>query len=103
MAMNEKEDDLNDAIQRYVGLGASPYPKEDEARVVDHYGVEAAQSLMSDILSIIADLQKIQPDWEKHTLISGSQWAVEQLSAKHPELTGKSKAALEWLYSWWWK
>ena len=103
MALSEKEVELNDAIQLYVGVGASPFPKEDEARVVDYYGPEATQSLLSSVRSIIADLQKIQPDWDKHTLVSGSKWAVEQLAENHPELTGESKSALKWLYSWWWK
>lgn len=103
MAISANDGELNDAVQLYVGVGVSPFPKEDESRIVEHFGAEAAQSLLSGVRTIIAELQEIQPDWDNHTLVSGSQWAVEQVAGKHPELNGESKSALEWLYSWWWK
>lgn len=102
-AMRNFEDDLNDAIQLYVGIGTSQFPKEDDVKVIDQFGAEAAQPLVAGVRSVIDDLQKVQPDWERHTLVSASHWAVEQVSMNHPELTEKSKVALEWLYSWWWR
>jgi hypothetical protein len=94
---------LNEAIPLYIGVGVSPYPKEDEARLFERFGDDAGRAVLEAVRAIISELQTIEPDWEKQTLVSGSKWAVEKLRSNYDDLDDKSGSALEWLYSWWWK
>lgn len=96
-------DTLNEAIPLYIGVGVSSYPKEDDARVLERFGSEAGHAILERVQTIVAELQSIETDWEKHTLVSGSKWAVEKLRSKHDDINDESGSALEWIYSWWWK
>lgn len=95
--------DLNHAIALYVGWNVSPYPNESESRVLDHFGEEKGEQLVERVRSLLEELQQIQPNWEKHDLVSASKWAVGELASRHWALNSEAKAALEWIYSWWWK
>ena len=94
---------LNEAIPLYIGVGFSPYPKEDEARLLDRFGSEEGKVVLEQVQAILSELQTFEPDWEKHTLLSGAKWAVEGLRNNHRDLTDESGSALEWIYSWWWR
>jgi len=59
--------------------------------------------LLSSLRAFIQELEATIPNWEEHDLISASKWAVEELVSRHPQISDEGKAALEWLYSWWWK
>lgn len=95
--------DLNRAIVLYIGWNIMSYPQEDELRVLDHFGKVKADNLVAEVRSCIGELRQIQPDWEKYDISSASKWAVGKLRSRHWTLNGNAKAALEWLYSWWWK
>lgn len=96
-------DALNRAIVLYIGRGMSPYPKEDESRVVDHFGASQGSTLAAQVRKILEELQRMQPNWDQHDLVGASKWAVSQLKLKHEGLDDAAVAALEWIYSWWWK
>lgn len=94
---------LNTAIPLYVGYGVSSFPKEDATRLVGPFGPELGAQLAAQISKLLAELDGIKPDWSKHDLVTASKWAVAELKRSHPELDEKATAALEWIYSWWWK
>lgn len=95
--------DLNRAISLYIGWNISSYPQEDGSRVLDHFGEVKGAKLVDQVRSLVEELQRIQPNWEKHDLVGASKWAVGKLASRHWTLNGEAKSALEWLYSWWWK
>jgi hypothetical protein len=101
--MQFDDSDLSKAIVIYVGYGITTYPKEEGSRLLSEFGTERAAELEARIKNILESLNQIKPDWNKHTLVSGSQWAVAELKKTIPGLDAKGTAALEWLYSWWWK
>lgn len=95
--------DFNRAIELYVGWKVSPLPKEEDARVLDHFGQAGGAELLQRVHALIQELQGLQPNWEEYDLVGASKWAVGQLATSHPELSDEGKVALEWIYSWWWK
>jgi hypothetical protein len=101
--MESEMGNLNRAISVYVGWKISPFPKLDETRVLDFFGPAAGTVLLSRLNPLVRELEAIRPNWEEHDLVSASKWAVGVLVSRHPHLADEGKAALEWLYSWWWK
>lgn len=95
--------DLNDAIAVYVGHGVISYPNEDAARVVNRFGKPRGQELVESVRSLLSELDAIKPTWDKNDLATTSRLAVDQLALRHPGLNNEAKAALAWIYSWWWK
>jgi hypothetical protein len=94
---------LNKAIVLYLGHGITTYPVSDASRLAQCFSAQEASGLAEQVNVLLDELDAIKPDWNAHTLVSGSQWAVAQLKRSHPELDDKATAALEWAYSWWWK
>lgn len=93
-------DAVNAAIPLYLGVGVSTYPKADATRLTPHFG-DGANELAEEIEALLADLDAIEPDWDAHTLASGSAWAVEQLRSARSDLSDEAAAALVWAYSFW--
>ncbi|MDO7837514.1 hypothetical protein Q4610_20960 [Sphingobium sp. HBC34] len=96
-------DDYNQAVVLYIGWEIASFPQEDEARVLDRFGPTLGPALVVRVQALLEELQAIQPNWDQHTLVSASNWAVKQLKQKHPQLDEAATSALEWIYSWWWK
>jgi hypothetical protein len=94
---------ISSAVCIFVGRGISPYPKEDGTRLREAFGAELAADLEPRIRLLLDELDQIKPDWKTHTLESASKSAAGDMKTKHPELDEKAVAALEWIYSWWWK
>ena len=101
--MGQVMDDFNNAITLYIGWKINPFPKEDEGRVLDRFGLAAGGVLVTRVRAILDELQQLQPNWNEHDLVSASKWAADQIKLKNPELDDAAIAALEWIYSWWCK
>ncbi|MGQ0659400.1 hypothetical protein [Sphingosinicella sp.] len=96
-------DELNKAIGLYVGWGIDPYPKEDETRVLDYFGSEKGRDLSQEVKVILTRLQNIKPDWNRHDLAGAGSWAADEVARSLNTLNEEGKAALAWIYTWWWK
>jgi hypothetical protein len=96
-------DNLNRALVLFVGKGASPFPCENEAQVVNEFGLSKGADLIARVRVLLAELNAIKPDWGKHDLITASKLAVSKLAALHPAIDEVGTSALEWCYSYWWK
>jgi hypothetical protein len=94
---------INEAIPLYVGVGYSLYPVEDDGRVFERYGSELGKMILVEVKALIAQLNAIEADWENHSLLTGSQWAVDKLVANHKDLDDEAISALKWIYSWWFR
>ena len=93
---------ISEAVPLYLGFRKASFPEKDPTRLTPRFGSNAPQ-LERQVKEILAELNKIRPDWNAHDLVSGSQWAVAQLRRSHPELEDEAARALEWAYAWWWK
>jgi hypothetical protein len=100
--MND-ETNLSSAVSLFIGRGKSAYPKEDVTRLIAAFGPKIAADLEPRVRGLLAELDQIKPDWKVHDLVGAAKWAVGKLKAQHPELDEEAVAALEWIYSWWWK
>ena len=98
MAVN----DISIAVSLYLGYGLTSFPKEDASRLVPRFGSNASR-LETQVRALLTELDSVRPDWNAHSLASGSQWAVAQLRSAHPELEDDAVNALVWTYAWWWK
>ncbi|MBI2946666.1 MAG: hypothetical protein HYY23_03410 [Verrucomicrobia bacterium] len=101
--MRNTQDLISAAVPLYVGYGITPFPKEDGERLVREFGPEVGRQLELKVKQVLGELDQLKPDWSAHTLVSASRWAGTELSDRHPELDAKAVAALEWIFSWWWK
>jgi len=99
--MDIDDDKLNRAVRRYVGYGVSSFPNEDPARLVADFGPELGGQLEAKVKMLLEELGGIQPVVDSPLV--NAQRAVEVLKENHPELDPNTIAALEWIYSWWWK
>jgi hypothetical protein len=96
-------DNLNIAIPLFVGYGVTTYPQEDGSRLTARFGNEVGLQLEAKVNLLLKEFDALRPDWNVHSLQSGTKWAVGELKRKHPELDSEALAALEWVFSWWWK
>jgi hypothetical protein len=93
---------LNEAVGLYLGYGISPYPREDASCLAERFGPQEGALLSRQVGELLKELGEVEVDWDQHSLVTGSESAVEQFLAKHPDLTPSAKV-LEWAYSWWWR
>lgn len=93
--------DLNTAMIRYLGYKTASHPGANFDAVIDAIGLERARAVEFPMLSVLADLDRIQPDWRIHSLYNGSEWAVRQLRLGHPALDDPAAKALAWAFSYW--
>jgi|SRR6185437_9211955 len=100
--MDIDNDKLNRAVRRYIGYGVSSFPKEDPAHLIADFGPELSSQLEAKVTTLLAELDRIKSDGGSSPLAS-AQRAVAELKENHPELDANTLAALEWIYSWWWK
>jgi hypothetical protein len=94
---------LDRAVVLYVGWKLLPFPQESASRVIDFFGETKGSRLVAEVRSLLAELDALPPDWTKHDLVGASAWAVAELMSRHDTLGDEARAALEWIYSWWWK
>jgi hypothetical protein len=94
---------INTALPIYIGYGELSFPQEDGKRLIAVFGPGEARALEPQIRTLLTELDGIKPDWNVHTLESGSEWAVSKLRQSHPEIDDHAAAALKWIFSWWWK
>lgn len=96
-------EDVNVAIPLYVGWQITSVPDEDLSRVASKFAPEKVEGIGQRVAAILQELNTIEPDWNEHSLASGSSWAVALLKAKFPFLDEEAVKALEWTFSWWWR
>jgi hypothetical protein len=84
-------------------MGLSPYPKEDAGRLLERFGNDRGSILAVHARDILQEMREIQPGWERHSLVSGTHWAIEQVRARYPFLSNEADVALGWIFSFWWK
>jgi hypothetical protein len=95
-------DRLNRAVRCYIGYGVGSFPDENPARLIAEFGPELDAQLAAKVKSLLEELGRFHPGLESTPLLSAKSAAAE-LKRKYPELDPNTIAALEWIYSWWWK
>jgi hypothetical protein len=94
---------INEALPIYLGVGVSSFPKKSVARLVASFGHSEAARLAAEADALIAELSALTPDWSRHSLVSGTDWAITQLRRAHPDLDDAAARALDWEFSYGWK
>jgi hypothetical protein len=101
--MYKGENFLNEAIPLFLGVGVSPFPKEDGSRLESRFGKERADQIQKEIKNILVKLDGIKPDWSQHDLNQATDFALEQIKQIYPHLNKHALNALGWAYSYGWK
>lgn len=91
-------DDLSSAIIAYLGYGVASHPQSDWLAVVEAIGMDRANAVEIPMLGLLGELRCLQPDWQQHSLYSGSEWVVRKVRAHHI-ISDQAAKALIWLYS----
>lgn len=92
-------DKLNKAVVEYLGFDSSSFPDNNVSLVSSKYGIE----YLDEVVKVIEELGRIQPDWEKGDLNEVAKYSVDELLLKYPFLNDKSNEALIWAFTYWWK
>lgn len=94
---------LNLAVARFLGYGATIHPDESSRRLIDEFGADIAAQLEPEVKRLLNELNQLQPDWSKHSLVTAGAWAKKEMHHRHPELDSEALDALEWAFTWWWR
>ncbi|MDR1461126.1 MAG: hypothetical protein LBI78_05725 [Campylobacteraceae bacterium] len=98
------DEELSLAVVRYYGVGVEFYPHSDKTRVIDEFGEEKGMVLLYKIDKILNELDGLLRDCSNYTLNGVTDWAIDMMKKKHPELNEQALKALGWAFSFaWWK
>lgn len=84
-------------LKLFFSEGRSAYPKEDPEAVLSAFGPAALQRV--ETLSTETGL--LAPDWSKHDLRSATEWAIQEMRRRHPDLDEEGARVLGWAFSYW--
>jgi hypothetical protein len=101
--VSKADNQVNEALVIYVGYGMKRFPKEDAARLLLYFNEEKSAQLMSEIRSILNDLNQLRPDWTALSLGAAEIWARHEMAERYPQLNDGSLKALGWVFTWWWR
>ena len=93
----------SESLILYLGEGVVPYPQRDPQRLIERYGLEIAEGLISYCEKVLDELYSVEPDWTAEDLAGATRRAVALVALIHPELTEPALRSLKWSYSWDWK
>src|ERR1700683_1519678 len=100
--MQNKTNELSDAVVSFLGFGSATSPRRDHARLVQKFGASHSATLESQVVSLLEELGKIQVDWSAHTLESAGEIARTDMHARHPDLSDTALRALAWKFTFDW-
>jgi len=63
---------LNRAIELFVGRGTSPFPIQDEARVIAEFGADEGRVLAAEVRALLGEIDSFEPDWTKQNLVGAT-------------------------------
>lgn len=97
------DEELSEAVVMVIGFGTSNCPGEDYAPLAQRFGASRAPDMASRVEALLKELFRVEVDWSKHSLASGSDEARSVMARRHPELTDEALAALDWKFSFDWR
>lgn len=97
------QNDVSRAMVLFLGFGTASSPRADRDRLVSEFGAKRAEELESRVASVLGELATIQIDWSVPSLTTAADFAVEQIRARHPELSDKALGALRWKFTFDWR
>lgn len=97
--MNEARPDLSVALEAYLGYRAHPFPGNHWDAVVAALGLARAQEVEVPMRSVLAELDAIKPDWQRHSLDQASEAAACAIRARYADVDERAGKALFWAYS----
>jgi hypothetical protein len=101
--MQNKTNELSDAVVLFLGFGSASSPRRDHARLVQEFGATEAAALESLVVSLLEEVGKIQVDWSAHSLESAGEMARTEMHTRHPDLSDTALRALAWKFTFDWR
>lgn len=101
--MTFAKNDLSQAVVLCLGYGVALSPICDGAKLIEIYGQQKGQSLLSDVLNLAEEASQIPIDWA-NTSLDGAGIAVhEEMHNRHPYLDSKALDAIAWKFTFDWR
>jgi hypothetical protein len=94
---------VNRAIELYLGWPAASIPLRDQAAVVTEFGPVRGPELEMQVHDLIHEMGRIPIDWQALTVTTASSFVRSELASLHPELNESSLDALAWTFRWAWR
>jgi hypothetical protein len=88
---------LGQQLGLYFSTGVSSYPKENPQAVLDAFG----PAPLRRVESLSEEISALEPDWAAHDLASATEWAVDEMRRRHPDLDDQGAGVLGWAFSFW--
>jgi len=100
----EKIDDLKspqilEAVLVWTGWGRHPSPRRNDSSVVDHFGAEAAASLLPTIKLLEEDFYSSDARFVATNIQEMERISAEQFREKHSDISDKIVKAFAWCYT----
>ena len=90
---------LPDVIAVWAGWGVSPMPKQNDERVIAHFGPQVAQELLPVIKSLEGEFYASATDILSNDLSEMGKIASERFREKHPGISEEIVKILAWCYT----
>lgn len=88
---------LGPQLRLYFSEGVSCYPKENPKAVLEAFGPASLRRV--ECLS--EEIGALRPDWSAHDLVSATDWAIQEMKLRHPDLDDQGASVLGWAFSFW--
>lgn len=83
---------LGPQLKLFFCEGRSSYPTEDPGSALSAFGPAALQR----VRALSAEIGGLSPDWSVHDLGSATDWAVQEIRRRHPDLDEDGARILGW-------
>ena len=82
--------ELSSAVLLYLGYGYASFPKEDSSAVRARFGSD----LLGRVEAMVREAGELEPEWEKHSLLSATDWAETEVRRRYASLNDAAVSAL---------
>jgi hypothetical protein len=101
--MTNVNSDLSQAVVLCLGYGVALSPVCDGAKLIEVYGQQKGESLLSDVLKLADEASQIPIDWAITSLDAAGISVRREMHNRHPYLDSKALDAIAWKFTFDWR
>ena len=101
--MSNLNSDLSQAVVLFLGHGVALSPACNGAKLIEVFGQEKGESLLSDVLKLANEASQIPIDWAITSLDAAGIAVQGEMHNRHPYLDSKALDALAWKFTFDWR
>jgi hypothetical protein len=101
--MTNVNNDLSQAVVLCLGYGVALSPICDGVKLIETYGKQKGESLLSDVLKLADETSQISIDWASTSLDAAGIAVHTEMHNRHPYLDSQALDAIAWKFTFDWR